>query len=319
MKQIIILLAVFFVALSLSAQPMVKNPSSGMSVELSYNGHQMILGPSETKAIWFLPPAGEAKNARLRYFVGEDIKSSFATNLTIVKGQELSLPLAAPERGRATTNDKQPEKSANKPAGQNTNANEGNMPGFTPKIPEVSGNVKMNQFPLILIDSADVSILVFDGDFYGAALAANQQTEPIMTGPGIITMKILYDADPPATSTGKNIWQKPLQGIVTQDQEYFVIRKEHLLNVQRDLTKVFFYNPTNFSMVPDGLAVDPIPPHHRSKKVKLNQGFNNISFQYMNAQGVKVQAVFELVVTRGTPVVSLNLNPLGNAYGVTGH
>ena len=320
MKQIIFLLAAFFVALSLSAQPTVKNPSTGMSVELSYNGHQMILGPSESKAIWFLPASGEAKNARLRYFVGEDVKSAFAANLNIVKGQDVVLPLSAPERGRTNANKSQlVEKTSEKSGNQALNSNDGNMPGFTPKIPEVSGSVSMEKFPLIMIDSADVAVLVFDGDFYGAALAPNQETKPIMTGPGIISMKILYDADPPATSTGKNIWQAPVQGIVTQGQQYFVLRTEHLKNVQKDITKVVFYNPTNYSMVPDGLAIDPIPPHRRSRKVKLNQGFNNFSFVYINAQGVKVRAVFELVVTRGTPMVSLNLNPLGNAYGVTGH
>jgi len=315
MKQIIIVLAAFFVVLSLSAQPTVKNPSAGMSVELSYNGHQMIIGASESKAIWFLPPSGEAKNVRIRYFVGEDVKSAFAANLAITKGQDVVLPLSAPERGTTTEAVKTPEKSGS----QAPSSNDGNMPGFTPKIPEVSGTVSMEKFPLIMVDSADVSILVFDGDFYGAALAANQETAPIMTGPGIISMKILYDADPPATSTGKNLWQAPVQGIVTQKQKYFVLRKDHLKNIQKDVTKVVFYNPTNYSMVPDGLAIDPIPPHRRSKKVKLNQGFNNFSFVYINSQGVKVRAVFELVVTRGIPMVSLNLNPLGNAYGVTGH
>ncbi len=140
-----------------------------------------------------------------------------------------------------------------------------------------------------------------------------------MTGPGIISMKILYDADPPATSTGKNIWQCPVQGIITQNQQYFVLREGHLRNLQRDVTKVVFYNPTSYSMVPDGLDIDPIPPNRRSKAVRLNQGFNNFSFVYINERGVKVLAVFELVVTRGTPVVSLNLDPRGNAYGVTGN
>lgn len=320
MKQII-LLAAFFVALSLSAQPTVKNPSTGMSVELSYNGHQMILGPSESKAIWFLPASGEAKNARLRYFVGEDVKSAFAANLNIVKGQDVVLPLSAPERGRTNTNNSHQlvEKTSEKSGNQALNSNDGNMPGFTPKIPEVSGTLKVSQFPLILIDSTEKSILVFDGDFYNAALAPNQKTDPIMTGPGIISMKILYDADPPATSTGKNIWQCPVQGIITQNQQYFVLREGHLRNLQRDVTKVVFYNPTPYSMVPDGLDIDPIPPNRRSKAVRLNQGFNNFSFVYINERGVKVLAVFELVVTRGTPVVSLNLDPRGNAYGVTGH
>lgn len=320
MKQrIIFLLAAFFVALSLSAQPTVKNLSAGMSVELSYNGHQMLLGPSESKAIWFLPPSGEAKNVRLRYFIGDDIKSSFAVNLSITKGQDVVLPLSAPERGRTNTDNNKPAvKTPEKSGNQASSSSDENMPGFTPKIPEVSGTISMDQFPLIMVDSADVSILVFDGDFYGAALAANQETAPIMTGPGIISMKILYDADPPATSTGKNIWQCPVQGIVTQGQKYFVLRKDHLKNVQRDVTKVIFYNATPYTMVPYGLNIDPIPPHHRSKSVRVNQGFNNIVFQYINGQGVKVQSVYELVVTRGTPMVSLNLNPLGNAYGVKG-
>ena len=310
MKQII-LLAAFFVALSLSAQPTVKNPSTGMSVELSYNGHQMIIVASESKAIWFLPASGEAKNVRLRYFVGEKVKTVFVTSLNIVNGQELVLPLGASERASAAVDKKEqavPQK-----------ANSAVMPGFTPKIPEVSGTLKVSQFPLILIDSTEKSILVFDGDFYNAALAPRQKTDPIMTGPGIISMKILYDADPPATSTGKNIWQCPVQGIITQNQQYFVLREGHLRNLQRDVTKVVFYNPTSYSMVPDGLDIDPIPPNRRSKAVRLNQGFNNFSFVYINERGVKVLAVFELVVTRGTPVVSLNLDPRGNAYGVTGN
>ena len=93
------LLATFFVAFSIKAQPTVKNPSNGMSVELSYNGRQMILRPAESKAIYFLPPSGEARNVRLRYFVGEDIKTVFTTNLNIVSGQELVLPLSSPPRG----------------------------------------------------------------------------------------------------------------------------------------------------------------------------------------------------------------------------
>jgi len=193
------------------------------------------------------------------------------------------------------------------------------MPGFSPKIPEVSGVLEVKKFPLTLIDSTQKSILVFEGDFYGAALAPNERTEPIITGPGIISMKILYDADPPEVTTGKNLWQCPVQGIVTQGQEYFVLRENHLRNLQRDVAKVVFFNPTPYSMVPDGLDIDPIPPNRRSKAVRLNQGFNNFSFVYINEAGVKVRAVFELVVTKGTPVVRLNLNPLGNAYGVTGN
>jgi len=306
------ILATFFVAFSIKAQPTVKNPSNGMSVELSYNGRQMILRPAESKAIYFLPPSGEARNVRLRYFVGEDIKTVFTTNLNIVSGQELVLPLSAPERMRATV-----DKQSASQKDQSTTAS--TMPGFSPKIPEVSGVLEVKKFPLTLIDSTQKSILVFEGDFYGAALAPNERTEPIITGPGIISMKILYDADPPASSTGRNIWQCPVQSIITQGQEYFVLRESHLLNLQRDVAKVVFFNPTPYSMVPDGLDIDPIPPNRRSKAVRLNQGFNNFSFVYINEAGVKVRAVFELVVTKGTPVVRLNLNPLGNAYGVTGN
>ncbi|HQO10828.1 MAG TPA: hypothetical protein PK086_00025 [bacterium] len=315
MKQIVFFLLAFFVAFSIKAQPTVKNPSNGMSVELSYNGRQMILRPAESKAIYFMPPSGEVRNVRLRYFVGKDIKTVFTTDLNIVSGQELVLPLSAPEKTLAHSRADQ-QKQPNQIAGSSIGSS---MPGFSPKIPEVSGVLEAKKFPLILVDSTQKSILVFEGDFYGAALAPNEKTEPIITGPGIISMKILYDADPPASSSGRNLWQCPVQGIVTQGQEYFVLRENHLRNLQRDVAKVVFFNPTPYSMVPEGLDIDPIPPNRRSNTVRLNQGFNNFSFVYINEAGVKVRAVFELVVTKGTPVVRLNLNPLGNAYGVTGN
>lgn len=299
MKKRLLFLAAIFSATLLSAQPMVKNLSTGFSVELTQGRHQMILLPTETKSIWFLPLSGEAKEIKLRYFVGNNVKSVVKTDLKIVGGQVVELPL-------------QPVEETKVSSGVSSSSNTGSLPEFTPKIPEVSGNLKVESFPLILIDSTDVSILVFEGDFYGASLTTNQQTEPIITGPGIISMKIIYDPN----NTGKNLWQIPIQGIITQGQKYFVIKRDHIKNVQRDITRVVFYNSTPYSMVPDGLDIDPIPPHHRSRAIKLNQGFNNLSFTYLNSQGVKVRAVFETVITRGTPVVSLNPNPLGNAYGI---
>lgn len=316
---LIVAIALTFVNESVMAQASVKNPSSSMSVEISIGRDAMILSPSETKSVYFIPANGVVRNVRLRYALGADIRASFTTDIT-TNGSTLVLPIEKPAPPKPETAESKNEvsTSGNSSGGSSSSSQDGEMQGFAPVIPEVSGTVAIDVFPLILCDSSGQSILVFDGDFYGVALNDGQQSKPITTKPGMISLKILYDADPVKTSTGKNIWQTPITGIVTQDQKYFVVRPAHLQNIQRSLSKVIFYNPTPFTMVCDDptISIDPIAPNGRSKKIKLNQGFNNLSFSYINAQGVKVRAVFELVVSSGKPAVALQLNPLGQAYGV---
>lgn len=305
MKKIILILAVIFSATLLSAQPTVKNISPDKWVEVSTGNNQMIIAPQSEKTVWFLPASGQVE-LRLRYFVGEKVKSNFVFTANIVADKILILP-------------EEPNKlSVPVPNTDNSVSNKSTVPGSIIQIPMVSGSVQPDVFPLTLVDSTKSAILVFDGAFYGAALASGQQTAPIQTKPGMISFKIIYDADPQAVSSGKNLWQTPVSGIVTQGQKTFVLRQTHLNNIQRNVTKVVFANTTGSTMVCDNpeLNIEPISPNRRSRPVRLNQGFNNVSFSYINSQGVKVRAVYELAVSRGTPVISLNLNPLGNAYGV---
>ncbi len=306
MKKLLLVFSALCATLAVFGQPTVRNTSPDKWVEVSTGNNQMIIAPQSEKAVWFLPTSGQVE-IRLRYFVGEKVKSNFLYTANIVADKNLVLPETEPTKLSVPVS--------------NTDNNASKLsavPGSTIQIPMVSGSVIPEIFPLTLVDSTKSTILVFDGAFYGAALAPGQQTSPIQTKPGMISFKILYDADPQLNSSGKNIWQTPVSGIVTQGQKSFILRQAHLNNIQRNVTKVVFFNTTGSTMVCDNaeLNIEPISPNRRSRPVRLNQGFNNISFSYINSQGVKVRAVYELVVSRGTPVISLNLNPLGNAYGI---
>lgn len=306
MKKLLLVFSALCATLAVFGQPTVRNTSPDKWVEVSTGNNQMIIAPQSEKAVWFLPTSGQVE-IRLRYFVGEKVKSNFLYTANIVADKNLVLP------------EKEPTKLSVPVSNTDNNASKlSAVPGSTIQIPMVSGSVTPEIFPLTLVDSTKSAILVFDGAFYGAALAPGQQTASIQTKPGMISFKILYDADPQISSSGKNIWQTPVSGIVTQGQKNFVLRQTHLNNIQRNVTKVVFFNTTGSTMVCDNpeLNIEPISPNRRSRPVRLNQGFNNISFSYINSQGVKVRAVYELVVSRGTPVISLNLNPLGNAYGI---
>jgi hypothetical protein len=310
-KKIILLVGILFLTGgAIFAQANLKNASPNKWVEVSAGrDQQMLIEPNETKLVWFIPAGGEI-DLQLRYFIGTKVFERFTYKAQIFKGQTFVLPEKYVKAGPV---DKKNVKENKEPVVQKTLT-----PGFAPVIPAVSGDITVQKFPLELINATGCSLIIFEGDFYGAALAEGGKAGPIQTDAGIISLKILYDADSPDVSTGKNIWQAPVSGIVTQGQKEFVLKKEHLNNLQRGKTKVVFFNPTRYTMVCDdpNLDIDPIVPNDHSSKVRLNQGFNNTSFSYYNEQGVKVSAVFELVVAKRTSRVSLNLNPLGQAYGV---
>ena len=314
MRKIILLVGILFLTGgAIFAQANVKNASPDKWVEISAGGdQQMLIEPNETKLVWFMPAGGEI-NLRLRYFIGSKVFERFMYKAQIFKGQTLVLPekFIKPVSGVIKNAEKDKENKA--PVVQKTPT-----PGFAPIIPAVSGDITVQKFPLELVNGAESSFIVFEGDFYGASLSDGQKAGPIQTGPGIISFKILYDADPPDVSTGRNMWQAPISGIVTQGQKEFIVKKEHLNNLQRGKIKVVFFNPTKYVMVCENpnLDIDPIAPNDDSGKIILNQGFNNVSFTYMNEQGVKVLAVFELALAKRKSRVSLNLNPFGQAYGV---
>lgn len=279
----------------------------------------MLVQPGKEAVVWFLPKVGETgEKVLIRYFANGRVVNNFTTHLTLPTNGALVLPERGIEVRRSTPAAKKtqatPRSSGVTPQKQQVAA----TPGFQPEIPQVTATASPAAFPLVLVDSSDYKILVFEGDFYGAALAPGQRTEPSMTKPGMINFKILYDADPPESSTGKNIWQVAVSGIVTQDDGVFVLRNSHLNNLQRTPTKVVFKNNSPYTMVCDdhGLDIEPIAPGRYSKKIRMATGFNRITFSYIVESGVKVTAVSELAISRQSTVIMLNANPLGASYGV---
>lgn len=319
MKKILLaILMAFLISPAVSmAQGRVKNPSNVNSMEISQRGGKvMLVQPGKEAVIWFLPEFGEtSEKVLVRFFNNGRIVNSFTTHLTIPRNGACLVSERGTEVRRNTeTRKTQPKQQAAASSPQKQQA--AVTPGFQPSIPEVTATATSTMFPLVLVDSTDYKILVFEGDFYGAALAPGQRTAPSMTKPGMINFKVLYDADPAESSTGKNIWQAPISGIVTQDESLFILRNAHLKNIQNNMTKVRFYNPTKYVMVSDNSKIEPIAPGMMSPTIKLNTGFSNMSFQYTNESGVKVRAVFEIAVSNKTRVIFLNVNPLGSSYGV---
>ncbi|MDP3836734.1 MAG: hypothetical protein Q8Q67_01400 [bacterium] len=323
MKKLIlaILMALIVAPAITSAQGRVKNPSNVNTMELSQRGNRvMLVRPGKEAVVWFLPEFGEtSEKVLVRFFNNGRVVNSFATHLTIPRNGACLVS----ERGIEVRQHTEPRKT--QPARQQqtpgTTAQKQQVavtPGFQPAIPQVTAAVTPATFPLVLVDSTDYKILVFEGDFYGAALAPGQRTEASMTKPGMIGFKILYDADPPESSTGKNIWQVSVSGIVTQDDGVFVLRNSHLNNIQRAPTKVVFKNNSPYTMVCDdpGLDIEPIAPGRYSKKIRMATGFNRVTFSYIVESGVKVTAVSELAISRQSTVIMLNANPLGASYGV---
>jgi len=311
-KAVLIFALVMIVAGQVGAQVAITNPYNE-EVELGNRQGVTILRPKETKNVTFLSGGSRTENVRIRIKTGGGYNSEMV-NLVIVDSK--ATIVKGTPRASARASARTAEKKSEKPI---SSSSQSSTVGASPKVPEVTGTATVKPFNLVLTNSSEYSILVFEGDFYGAALASGKSTEPSSTTPGMISLKLLYDGDPPETSTGKNMWQVPISGLVTQNQDTFYIRNEHLLNVQRHVRKVVFYNPTKYDMVSDNLKFDiePIAPGCYSGTIKMNTGFNNMSFSYMNEAGVKVRAVFEMVVTsKGTPVIRLELNPLGGGYGV---
>ncbi len=158
-----------------------------------------------------------------------------------------------------------------------------------------------------------------EGVLSGLVLKPNQSSDMITLSLGMIEITALVDLDPLESSSGRNYMQKVVTGLIAKDQTEFLITDTHLNipNLSGKATFVF-NNKTGYDVVGVGsIATGKVIEafrRMRQRRVKVNEGFINTAWQYLDDTGTKRQAISEFIVIEGRVMVDIKPNDLKRSF-----
>ncbi len=130
----------------------------------------------------------------------------------------------------------------------------------------------------------------------GLSLAPEQESDSVLIPQGLIALTLLVDLDADSISTGRRYMQQVFTQIVTQDQEIIRVTDNHLhvAFAGREKVRFVFHNKTGHDVVGVGGSVlgQVIASGKLSRRtLEANDGFMNATWQFIDNKGVLRQAM----------------------------
>ncbi len=281
---IVFLVSLFFVPESLMAQSNVANRTD-YNIIVSKERLSRNIAPGAIERIPFFPREGEVHFQVTWREHGSARRESVSE---IISGGKISITKEHLQ-------------------GKKRSLPESTKPYYLPEPEVVQSNYKTE---LVIKNESSRTLWIREGRLEGLVLNPGQASDTISVPLGMLELTMLADLDEYGNSTGRNYMQKVVTGLIAKEQESFAITETHLNIPSMSGTATFiFNNQTGYDLVGVGSValglVIKANSRMSQRRVEVNEGFINTSWQYYDHEGALRQTISEFVIVKGEVIENI--------------